>query len=249
MAERKGMSKKTRFEVFKRDRFTCQYCGRQAPGVVLQVDHVVPVVSGGTDDLLNLVTSCFECNSGKGPRELTDDSALVKQRAQLDAIAEREEQIGFMLQWKRSMARADDAEVDAADEYLSDLTDNHLTEAGKKTIARLIRQYGLLEVMTAIEIGVESYWGSGDDQARSTFFRRLPGILRNRKLERDDPLHGESSKLASIARHRLRQFGNGDWWPVYHVAHRLLERGMSVSEIMNTLDPDLLVQDWIEDQQ
>ena len=43
MAKRKGISKKTRFDVFKRDSFTCQYCGKSAPDVVLQVDHINPV--------------------------------------------------------------------------------------------------------------------------------------------------------------------------------------------------------------
>ena len=33
MAERKQVSKKIRFEFFKRDNFTCQYCGRKAPQV------------------------------------------------------------------------------------------------------------------------------------------------------------------------------------------------------------------------
>jgi hypothetical protein len=59
-----------RFEVFRRDSFTCQYCGRRAPRVVLHVDHVVPVVAGGTNDLANLTTACSICNVGKGARRL-----------------------------------------------------------------------------------------------------------------------------------------------------------------------------------
>lgn len=62
---RAALSPRTRFEVFKRDSFTCRYCARTTPHVVLQVDHVVPVADGGTDDPMNLVTSCWECNSGK----------------------------------------------------------------------------------------------------------------------------------------------------------------------------------------
>jgi len=58
MAEREQISKKLRFEVFKRDSFTCQYCGRKAPEIVLNCDHVTPVAEGGTTDILNLVTSC-----------------------------------------------------------------------------------------------------------------------------------------------------------------------------------------------
>lgn len=66
--ERKPLPKKVRFEVLKRDRFTCQYCGRKAPDVVLHVDHIHPVADGGTDDMTNLVTACSECNLGKGAR-------------------------------------------------------------------------------------------------------------------------------------------------------------------------------------
>lgn len=61
----RSVSKRTRFEVFKRDDFTCRYCGRKSPDVVLQIDHIVPCSDGGTDDELNLATSCWECNSGK----------------------------------------------------------------------------------------------------------------------------------------------------------------------------------------
>jgi hypothetical protein len=60
-----ALSVRTRFEVFKRDEFTCRYCGRRSPEVVLQVDHIVPVCDGGSDDQINLATSCWECNSGK----------------------------------------------------------------------------------------------------------------------------------------------------------------------------------------
>jgi 5-methylcytosine-specific restriction endonuclease McrA len=40
--------------------------------VVLEVDHVVPRAEGGSDDTMNLVTSCFDCNRGKGAVPLTD---------------------------------------------------------------------------------------------------------------------------------------------------------------------------------
>ena len=52
--KRQSISKKLRFEVFKRDNFTCQYCGRMAPDVVLEVDHINPVANGGKNDILNI---------------------------------------------------------------------------------------------------------------------------------------------------------------------------------------------------
>jgi len=61
----RGISESLRFEVFQRDNHTCQYCGRKAPEVKLEVDHLLPVSKGGTDEFDNLVTSCRECNSGK----------------------------------------------------------------------------------------------------------------------------------------------------------------------------------------
>ena len=55
-----------RFKVLKRDRHTCTGCGARAPDVELEVDHIVPVSRGGTDELSNLRTLCKDCNTGKG---------------------------------------------------------------------------------------------------------------------------------------------------------------------------------------
>ena len=58
---------KWRFEIFKRDNFTCQYCGRNVKedGVKLQAEHIKPRSKGGSDEWENLTTSCKECNLGK----------------------------------------------------------------------------------------------------------------------------------------------------------------------------------------
>lgn len=54
-----------RFVVLQRDNFTCQYCGRSAPEVILNVDHIYPSSLGGKTIIENLITSCRECNVGK----------------------------------------------------------------------------------------------------------------------------------------------------------------------------------------
>jgi hypothetical protein len=56
-----------RFEVLKRDNFTCQYCGRNVREhkVVLVIDHVTPRKRGGSDSMDNLITACVDCNAGK----------------------------------------------------------------------------------------------------------------------------------------------------------------------------------------
>lgn len=65
-----SLSKRLRFDIFKRDGFTCGYCGLKPPGVILEVDHILPVSGGGTDEEENLITSCFACNRGKADQPL-----------------------------------------------------------------------------------------------------------------------------------------------------------------------------------
>lgn len=68
-----GLSAKLRFDILKRDLFTCRYCGRKAPGVAISVDHIIPVSLGGTSTESNLATSCMDCNMGKGDWNATAD--------------------------------------------------------------------------------------------------------------------------------------------------------------------------------
>lgn len=63
---RKTISTKVRFAVFKRDDFTCRYCGRKPPEVRLEVDHVIARAEGGPDSFENYATACADCNAGKG---------------------------------------------------------------------------------------------------------------------------------------------------------------------------------------
>ena len=62
------VSARTRYKIFVRDNFTCQYCGQNISddeNIKLEVEHVIPKSKGGTDTFNNLVTSCFRCNRGK----------------------------------------------------------------------------------------------------------------------------------------------------------------------------------------
>ena len=70
-----ALTRRIRYEILRRDNYTCQYCGAKAPDVALTVDHVVPVALGGTDDASNLVTACRPCNEGKAA--VAPDSPIV----------------------------------------------------------------------------------------------------------------------------------------------------------------------------
>jgi 5-methylcytosine-specific restriction endonuclease McrA len=62
--------KMTRFEIFNRDKYTCQYCGTQSHSLTL--DHVIPRYRGGQHTWENVVSACAACNrrkAGRTPKE------------------------------------------------------------------------------------------------------------------------------------------------------------------------------------
>ncbi len=103
MGKRKGLSKGLRFDVFKRDGFTCQYCGQKPPDVVLQVDHIMPVAAGGGNDIMNLVTSCEACNQGKKAKRLD-----IAPRPDADLVwLEMQQELAELQRYQRAKAERD----------------------------------------------------------------------------------------------------------------------------------------------
>lgn len=72
---RKPVPRRVRFEVLRRDNFTCRYC--RSTENPLTIDHVTPVALGGTDEPANLVACCRDCNIGKA--SVAPDQATVAQ--------------------------------------------------------------------------------------------------------------------------------------------------------------------------
>jgi hypothetical protein len=179
MALARSVTPRTRFEVFKRDKFSCQYCGRKAPDVILNADHIHPVSEGGTSDLMNLVTSCAECNGGKSDKLLADDAAVTRSRAQAETSEERRQQIEMMANWQVELA-ALEPEIAAVNAVISKLAKHSLTDTGIKSARSLIRKFGLEEVMQSVAIAFDRYGGDG-------YWSKVPTILRYRKADRDDP--------------------------------------------------------------
>lgn len=86
-----AITKKIRFEVFKRDGFKCAYCGQSPPAVVLEADHIDPKAKGGKDDINNLITACFSCNRGK--RDIPLDKITNQMQENLEILKEKESQL------------------------------------------------------------------------------------------------------------------------------------------------------------
>lgn len=101
-----AVSKRLRFEVLRRDNYTCRYCGRKAPEAPLTVDHVMPVALGGGDIPENLVTACVDCNSGKSSSspdsnivQAVSDDAVRLAEATRKATEAREAEILDIIEW------------------------------------------------------------------------------------------------------------------------------------------------------
>ena len=82
----------SRFNVFSRDKNTCQYCGKRFPRPELNLDHVIPRSRGGLSTWENVVCSCFTCNREKG--------GLLPEEAKMHLIRKpfRPEWTPFMLE-------------------------------------------------------------------------------------------------------------------------------------------------------
>ncbi len=61
----------SRNNIFKRDHWTCQYCGKQPGGQELTIDHILPRSQGGVSSWENCVLACIDCNKGKADRTPT----------------------------------------------------------------------------------------------------------------------------------------------------------------------------------
>ena len=73
---RKRIGKQIRVQVLGRDGYRCKMCGRSKDEVPLEVDHIIPVTDGGTDELHNLATLCRDCNRGKAAYRFTDYTSM-----------------------------------------------------------------------------------------------------------------------------------------------------------------------------
>lgn len=148
--KRKEVSKRTRFEVFKRDAFTCQYCGAHPPSVVLHCDHIVPKASGGSNDMDNLITACMPCNLGKSDVHLSEIPQSLSEKAK--SIKERELQIkGYQDVLDSRRIRVESEVGRVCNIYELNVPGFTPTEKARVSIRRFIQILGVHEVMDSME--------------------------------------------------------------------------------------------------
>ena len=62
------ISSTVRFAILNRDNYRCLACGANAKETKLQIDHIIPISKGGSNNIENLQTLCIDCNRGKSDK-------------------------------------------------------------------------------------------------------------------------------------------------------------------------------------
>lgn len=206
---RKAISKSLRFEVFKRDSFKCQYCGAEAPSVLLHIDHIKPVAGGGTNELTNLITACMPCNLGKRDVPLEEHAAVSKARTQMDELQERREQLELMMQWRESLRDIDQEAVDRLSEYWQEHAPGwSVSEQGKRSIKRWLQQFSADEICQAMDTSATSYleFDTNEkvtDESWGRSFDKILGICRVNRAAVNEPDLKQLYYIRGILRNRI----------------------------------------------
>lgn len=182
-----AVSKSTRFEVFARDSFTCQYCGMRPPDVVLECDHIHPVSKGGGDEIVNLITSCYDCNRGKRAKVISE----IAPRPDADlAFLKTQQEIVEVQRFLEAKKKQDELNAILCDS-LREVWDQCLgTNQVPNDIVLIpwIKRYGAEEVSESISAASTAV-NRGKFGSVPSVHRLLPyigGILKTREQRREE---------------------------------------------------------------
>jgi hypothetical protein len=247
---RKPISKRIRFEIFKRDSFTCQYCGKAAPDVILEVDHVEPVSKGGKTVMLNLVTSCFKCNRGKSNVKLSDTTIVEKQKKSLIELNEKHEQLKMLLKWRSGLLNIENKELQASQNAWAQATSYHLNELGVSGIKKLLKLYGLRSVLDSMDIVVK-YLEYKDDKVTKesveVAFKKLKGVCYIRSLPEDKRKEYQAlGSLKITMRYKYRNFDE-QWASIY--INRFIKAGHTIDQLKEIIEKSKSYYDWQDEIQ
>jgi len=229
--ERKSLSKKIRFEVFKRDMFKCQYCGRSPikdQDVVLEVDHIVPVAEGGSNDMLNLVTSCWDCNRGKGVRKLEDRQVIVTQHEEIEKLQMENEQFDYLMEYKKEIMNVEVKKLEVIrltlDDKLSVLDRSVSDKYLNTTIKKLVRKYGVPKILEVIEEVYDDSIGKYDkitdvEKVCTRFFSLIENYFNSKE---EDPIKRKISYIFGIARNTFHYINQKQF---YIITNELVKQG------------------------
>ena len=198
-----------RLAVFRRDAFKCRECGASAPEVLLRVVRRVPLAQGGDNALANLATACEGClaqqPAGAGA-ERADGGALLTARALLQR---QQAQLAALTEWRAGQRALKEATLATATRAWEALTPGYeLNEQGQQSLRQWLGQFGLAEVLAAMEIAAAHYLAYQDDGRISAAswdkaFDKISGICAVRASQEAKPYLRDLYYVRGILRKRV----------------------------------------------
>lgn len=179
---RRSTGKRLRFEVFKRDYFTCRYCGAQPPDAVLVVDHIVAIADGGSTTLENLITACEPCNQGKSDRSLGD----VQPRVDADLLyMETQQEIAEIRRYQRTIVAKEAALASLAEDLIDRFaaTTNNGAYPSERHVLALLGKYELDVVGESLDNVAQKVAGGYLGRSRGEWMPYLWSVARNKSRE------------------------------------------------------------------
>lgn len=178
---RKAIGKRLRFSIFERDLFTCQYCGKTPPKVVLHIDHIIPVVAGGTNDPENLRTSCSDCNLGKGKRKLK--SKALNPIDAMRRMQEAAEDVETAKAFAAALKAREDTRQNVTNYLCGLFLRDKCARASVTTVTDAIADFGVSKVLRWLDYAAsrilnDSYNGPMKEESMMRYFS---GIVRNHR--------------------------------------------------------------------
>ena len=157
---RKAISTRTRFEIFKRDKFTCQYCGQRPPIVILHVDHILAVANGGGNERENLATSCDACNFGKAAVPLQSVVEPIKQT--LKEEREKRKQLSQYNAWLKEIQVARNADFMAVSDAMMAVcgeapAEKVISGSWAATVRSLLNRLPAQKIIEAVQIADDRF--------------------------------------------------------------------------------------------
>lgn len=123
---------------------------------MLEVDHIIPVSEGGSDEMDNLTTSCWECNRGKGATLLDDRAPVTDIHDQTIVILERELQLREYNHVREMQREREDNDIEELLDYWDFLAGGSARKyPSVSTLRNFLRKLSKFDIRDAMDIAYE----------------------------------------------------------------------------------------------
>ena len=222
------ISPQLRFEVFKRDAFTCQDCGRTTPNVVLYVGYKISPEKGGTTELDNLITRCYECFEEKP----------------LERLSERREQLEMMIEWKNGWKTYKEDSRDHVVEYIHSKIEGYtLKTKAKQNVANALKKYGVPKVLDIIDEAAEKSlkYDSEDNLIKDSVEEFVNNIHKFLYVDSQPPIRQKMLYVCGICNNRFQYWNRQKGLELLEdYASALRKHGYSEAALIKDFDEEVI---------